>query len=192
MNPEQWKLWSEVAKNLAELLALAGGALALRKWFGERDNRATDVLLRIERDFGREKVKRGRDLIDSDSSYLRHASAISQCISKRTGDDDIDALLRFYVVLYGIRLTNQVPTRALSVCFRYWLAHYFRNDRKEFHDHVDTFYPTLKQWLNEDCPPCEREKWGEGFFRPTELFRAELLDTGTSASLSNVRGPFAS
>lgn len=178
MQPEQWKLWSEVLKNVAEFVALAGGLFALIKWVREREDRAADVLLRIEETFDQDALKKGRDIIDSSHSYQRHAAALQKCVTERTGNDDLDALLRFYVVLYGIRLANQIPMRSLSVCFRYWLAHYFRSDRLEFRAYIDTFYPTLKKWLNEDCPPERPEEWNDGFFRPIELFGSERLVNG--------------
>ncbi len=73
-------------------------------------------------------------------------------------------MLRFYTVLYGVYTANQVPKRALSICFRYWLAHYFRKDREKFRRYVDKFYPTLRKWLEQDF--YENDGVSEGFFGP--------------------------
>ena len=54
--------------------------------------------------------------------------------------------------------------RALSICFRYWLAHYFRKDREKFRRYVDKFYPTLRKWLEQDF--YENDGVSEGFFGP--------------------------
>jgi hypothetical protein len=80
--------------------------------------------------------------------------------------DELDGLLRFYVLLYGIFRARQVPEVSLSICFRYWLAIYFRADRPGFRRYIDRSYPTLSRWLRDDC----RKKKERQFFRPEPLF----------------------
>jgi hypothetical protein len=77
----------------------------------------------------------------------------------------IDALLRFYVVLCGVRQANQVPESSLSACFRFWLGHYHNPRRMEFKEHIDTFFPTLKKWLTEDAKRRHKDR----FFRPGDF-----------------------
>lgn len=80
----------------------------------------------------------------------------------------IDHLLRFYVVLLGIRKAKQVPDESLRLCYAYWLNHYRKPDvpkqstgRDELFRYVNKFYPNLKVWLEEDI----RQPKDKHFFR---------------------------
>lgn len=158
------KDWSETIKNVIESGAVLAAVFAVIKWVQERQDRATEVLLKLEEKFSVEAVVKGRDLIDDDARYQRAAADIDKVVRERRVYSEFDAVLRFYVILYGVRIAKQVPDNALSVCFRYWLAHYFHKDRKEFQKYIDASYPTLSRWLREDCKDDCR------FFRPTRLF----------------------
>jgi hypothetical protein len=159
--------WSGIVRNFAEAAVLVGGGtgagFTLVKWWRERSDRATDVLLRLEKDFQRRSLRKGRDLIENKSEYDRAKAQISE------QGRELDEVLRFYVVLYGVYTAKQVPEKALSICFQYWLAHYFRCDRKEFRGYVNDYYPTLKKWLEKDFYESNNGSC-EGFFRPAELF----------------------
>ena len=137
---------------------MLAGAVAVIKWVNERRDRATDILLKLEEKFASKDVMKGRKRVED-----RDHTGRGRC-------DELDAMLRFYVVLYGVFNARQVPERSLSICFRYWLAHYFRRDRREFRRYVDSNYPTLSGWLGGDC------KKGCQFFRPKQLFGEETDD----------------
>jgi len=153
---DQGKDWSETVKNVVESLAVLAAAFAAFKWLDERRNRATDVLMKLDEMFRNGDVLNGRELVEKNDVTGVNTSAD---IMKK-----VDALLRFYVVLYNVLIARQVPERSLSSCYRYWLAFYFHKDRKEFRKYVDANYPTLKAWLHKDC----REECR--FFRPEPLF----------------------
>jgi hypothetical protein len=184
---EKMKNLSEIIKNLLEALAVIGGVAALWKWLVERKDRATDILLKLETEFRDDKVMRGRLCIEDDRLYnsikerlkryvaeSRNATQAQQSPSameikvespeETTGRSDdfqaVDALLRFYVVLCGVRQAKQVPERSLSTCFRFWLGHYYHPKRPEFTAYVDAYFPTLKAWL-----ACDKEG-GHKFFCP--------------------------
>jgi hypothetical protein len=162
--PNQAKDWSEVVKNVVESGAVLGALFAILKWVNQRQDRAGEVLLKLDDRFNAVDVVRGRSLIDDDEKYAKAVDSFKRAVAERRVYADFDALGRFYIVLYGLRSAKQVPDQTLSVCFRYWLAHYFHRDRKEFRTYIDTFYPTLSRWLREDC------KAGCRFFRPDRLF----------------------
>jgi len=151
------KEWSETVKNAVESLAVVAAAFGICKWLDERRNRATDVLLALDKEFKEAPVMAGRTFVE-DRDYEGEARS-----------DELDGMLRFYVLLYGVFRARQVPEVSLSICFRYWLAFYFRKDRPGFRRYVDRSYPTLSNWLREDC--CKRLQ----FFRPHRLF-ADKVD----------------
>jgi hypothetical protein len=157
------KDWSETVKNVVEALAVVAGAFALVQWVTERRDRATDILFQMMDKF--DKVNTGKQMIDDNSEYAKIAPALSRGAEQKESCVEMDKLLDFYILLHGVRHARQVPDAALSVCFRYWLAHYFHKDRKEFRGYVETFYPTLTRWLREDC------KNELPFFRPRRLFK---------------------
>jgi hypothetical protein len=157
------KDWSETVKNVVEALAVVAGAFALVQWVTERRDRATDILFQLMDKF--EKVSEGKQMIDDNSRYQKVARALVSGVEQKESCETMDALLDFYILLHGVRHARQVPDAALSVCFRYWLAHYFHKDRTEFRGYVEAFYPTLTRWLREDC------KNGLPFFRPRRLFK---------------------
>ena len=162
--------WAETVKNVVESGAALAAALAIVKWVTERRDRATEVLLKLEERFSEKEVVKARDCIDDQKKYDIAREELSKSIREGQAYRHFDPLLRFYVVLYGVRQARQVPDEALSVCFRYWLALYFHKHRTEFRQYVDEFYPTLSRWLRKDCED------GSAFFRPQRLF-GEDTDT---------------
>ena len=152
------KEWSEVVKHVVESGAVLAAVFALIKWVDERRDRGTDVLLSLETKFKTEKILEGRNVIEDRD----HDDPTKRC-------DKLDAMLRFYVVLYGVYVAKQVPQRSLSVCFRYWLTFYFHKERPNFRAYVERFYPTLTRWLREDCKKDCVENGR--FFTPHRLFK---------------------
>jgi hypothetical protein len=157
------KDWSETVKNVVESVAVLGGLFAVIKWVNERRDRATDILFQLMDKF--EKAKTGKQMIDDNSEYRKIAGALTTGVELKESCVAMDELLDFYILLHGVRHARQVPDAALSVCFRYWLAHYFHKERLEFRLYVEAFYPTLTRWLREDC------KDDLPFFRPHRLFK---------------------
>jgi hypothetical protein len=158
--PEAAKAWSGIVKNFAESVGILAAAAAAVKWVNERRDRATTVLLELEEKFQERTVKQGKELIDKNAFK-------GQDRPGRT--EELDALLRFYVLLYGVYRARQVPPAALSYCFRYWLAHYFHSDYGWLRKYVGEYYPSTKAWLTRD--------WQEGgrFFRPHDFFKGDKL-----------------
>ena len=176
---EWWHSLAETVKNFAEILAIIGGAFAIGKWLFERYDRATDVLLELEKKFNEPQLLLGRGMIEDDIAYgeivpLLHTAVLEAVepiplteskLSARENDllAPVDSLLRFYILLHGIRRARQVPDLPLKTCFRYWLTQYYGPYRTAFRAYVDTFFPTLTNWLKEDQKHGERVRR----FRPS-------------------------
>ena len=95
----------------------------------------------------------------------------------------LDKLLRFYVVMHGLRKARQVPDAALRTCYRYWLAHYFHPRRPAFRAYVNQFFPTLRKWLD-----CEKHWYRRSPSRPARFFRAtDFWDTNPSCIYEQLR-----
>jgi len=177
-NLEELKTSSEIFKNLFEGLAVMLGVAGLWKWLAERKDRATDILLQLERKFCEPEIVQGRQCIEDKERYDLIKDRLKQYVVESRAErsklaaesskekrkcestqeekilDDcraIDALLRFYVVLCGVRHARQVQNLSLSTCFRYWLSHYYNPDRTEYKEYVDEFFPTLRKWLAKDA-----------------------------------------
>ncbi|MBI5368798.1 MAG: hypothetical protein HZA54_17310 [Planctomycetes bacterium] len=159
-----------IVKGVVETIAILVGGLAAYKWFIERRDRATDVLFLLYDRF--DKLSEGRDDIEEDSRYEMVKPALAAAIPAAGGGTpkappvpdapaapapptpdplrNIDSVLRFYVCLNSLRCETQVPKRQLRACFRYWLAHALRADRKELRAYIEEFYPSLEKWIKED------------------------------------------
>ena len=179
-------------KPILEVIAFALGATAVFKWLQERSDRASDVLLSLEDQF-EQKCGKGRELVENDQLYdglkqrLRTAASDHVRVSRvrdASGleqQTDLDNLLRFYVVLYAIRRQRQIQDRALSICYRFWLAHYYRKDRAELRAYIDALFPTLRNWLRADMTWGRRlwqrpfSAWWRSFFTPTHFWKADRL-----------------
>jgi hypothetical protein len=190
MDLKAWHDFAELMKPILECVAIIAGASAVVKWFSDRNNRATDVLLALEREF-ESKCKHGRPLVEEDLKYKKLAELLTKSVKSRkrivstginpaNGEGDlhaaIDDFLRFYVLLIGVRIARQVPERSLSTCYRFWMAHYYRNDRQELRQYINMFFPTLKSWLLRDtcwsnrlCH-CPISTWWRPFFRPEDFW----------------------
>jgi hypothetical protein len=158
------KDWAATVNDVASAAAILLAVFAAIKWMNERRDRATDVLLALEKEFQGDAVAKGKKWVEDGGRIKVEGNG------ELARSDPLDAMLRFYVVLYGVYRSSQVPAASLSICFRYWLAHYFCTDRLDFRKYVDAYYPTLRAWLHRDC----RE--GGAFFRPRDFFGNNLDD----------------
>jgi hypothetical protein len=186
--PDNWdelKTFSEIFKNLIEALAVIGGLFGLWKWLLERKDRATDILLQLEQEFRKPEIMKGRQCIEEIERYRLIKDRLPRYVAESQGErleppaesfpgegkivedycQAIDALLRFYVMLCGVREAKQVPERSLSTCFRYWLGHYHHPQRPEFKKYVDHYFPTLRKWLARD----EKRRFRRKFFPPGDF-----------------------
>jgi hypothetical protein len=176
--PQSW--WSTVIQWLPEAGIIAG-ILAVFKWLRERNSRATDVLLALEKEFG--PLTGGRDDIEYDDRFRDRIPALKKVRGGKGELTDIDNLLRFYILLYAVRQARQVPDSSLSTCYRYWLAHYYLDSRAPLRQYVNDYYPTLKKWLDRDTRTFARFRakpfsaWWRPFFRPGDFWtRSKLAD----------------
>jgi len=174
--------WANIARDwspILECVTLLIGIAALVKRFWERNDRATDVLLKLEEQFNEHRVRKGRFIVEDINLY----NTISESLttppqrSKMSKDHQyLDDLLRFYVVVYAVRQAGQVPDRALSTCYRFWLSHYYRNDRAQLRSYINDFFPTLRDWLIEDAGRYRRRDgrlrrwWRPAFFTPDHFW----------------------
>src|SRR5579862_9310928 len=96
---------AEQVKPILECLAIGAGIFTLLKWYWEWNNRATDVLLKLEEEFEK-KCKNGRVLIENDEVYKNVSETLLRKVVEtgnrhRLGDAEqenlnkIDDLLRF-------------------------------------------------------------------------------------------------
>jgi NAD-dependent protein deacetylases, SIR2 family len=206
--PTGLELLSHLAEQfepILKTLAVAGGAFALWKWVKERNNRATDVLLELEEQFEK-KCKKGRPLIEHDWRY-NEVKELLRCAVARgerspgEGSDPkelqtaIDNLLRFYVVLCGVRFAKQIPDKSLSTCYRFWLAHYYRKDRNELRLYINEFFPTLRKWLLADSRsnasarlPFSLWKSKKSFFSPEHFWDADDIELDPLRLILNFEG----
>src|SRR5213076_3158365 len=101
------KAIADLVKTILECTAITVGSLAIFKWWRERADRATDVLLQIEKEFI-SLCTAGRELIEDSGEYARVATAMRLCVDDRAGEltrwqsdllGHVDTLLRFYVFL---------------------------------------------------------------------------------------------
>jgi NAD-dependent deacetylase len=181
-NYTDWHTASETLKNFAEIAAILAGAFALWQWRIGRYDRGTDVLLELEKKFNEPECLLGRASIEDDVAYgnivgLMHTAVLEAVEpvplteSTMTPEENerlgpVDSLLRFYVLMHGIRRARQVRDLPLKTCFRYWLTQYYCPYRPAFRAYVDTFFPTLKQWLHDDA---KRWRKSRRFFTPADF-----------------------
>ncbi len=173
-------------KPILECAAIVAGLVAIVKWLRERSDRATDVLLQLEQAF--EKCKAGRSLFED--GYKQAAAILKASTNRRTltapeklaEQEKIDELLRFYVVLVGVRKERQVSDASLSACYRFWMAHYYRHDRAELRRYINYFFPTLRTWLLNDACLWSRlaerpfSRWWRSFFRPGDFWTKDQFE----------------
>jgi NAD-dependent deacetylase len=169
MTLDEWKSLSEIARNLVQVLGFGGALFLLYQWIYSRRDRATDVLLQLDDQFTTDEMVNGRRLVEDDEEWRRVRLVLTRAVAPEEAqgagdqaaraamaDSDaeivrvIDKLLRFYVLLCGVREARQVSDLALRTCFRYWLAQYYNPSRRELRLYIDTFYPTLSAWLKAD------------------------------------------
>jgi NAD-dependent deacetylase len=181
-----WKTVAETASNFAQALGIVGAIFFYVSWRVARRDRATDILFQLETRFADPQIQKGRALVEDDDCYRsvrealvsfslppdefgasapRHEEWTDYSTTARI--DALDAMLRFYVVLLGVRQAGQVSERALATCYRFWLGHYFSPARRELRLYIRRYFPTLHEWLAKDA---KRVWWGRcwqrSFFRP--------------------------
>ena len=180
-----WKTISEIVKNLAEVLGLAGGLWVVYTWRKERQDHSTEILFQLEDRFRTEDMRKARALIEDDQAYETLRKVLLEAVlpaasdqagkpSKPRGESgsgkhpslaQLDEVLSFYVLLFGVRQAQQVRDPALRACYRYWLAHYYSPQRRELQAYIDVYFPTLREWLREDA----RRPYPKRFFRPSDF-----------------------
>ena len=174
---ERLQAWSEIVKNVVTALVLLGGGTAIVKWLYARKDRATDILLELEDRFGAAELRSARACIEDDGEYAKVELELRAAVERTQGAkpgkalEELDVLLRFYVLLLGVRGAAQVPDAVLGTCYRFWLAHYFRLDRGEFRRYVDRYFPTLRDWLGRTDAAAR----GHAFFEPRKFWSDEEL-----------------
>ena len=168
---------TEIIKNLVETVAVIGGGAAIIGWLYTRKDRAASVLLELEERFNNPTILNARGMLEDEAMYKPLDSAIQANLSGRETDnetgarlDDLDTLLRFYVLLRSIRQAKQVPDESLRLCYAYWLNFYHHPARKGFHDYVDTYFKGLSGWLADDAQCASRRR----FFRPDWPFGRDV------------------
>lgn len=176
--------WTDIVQTIVQILALFSGAAAIVAWRRSLQDRAAAVLIELEERFNDDAILAGRGLLEDQADYERLVDAMhialeetarnetkdAQTPAKATkltseqGEmlEQLDALLRFYVLLRGIRKAQQVPDESLRLCYAYWLNFYFSTKRTEFARYVNTYFGGLKKWIDEDQAVPSHER----FFRP--------------------------
>jgi hypothetical protein len=129
-------------------------------------DRNTDVLIKLDEQFRSPELQAGKEIVEGQMS-----------LSTNERSAGLDRLLRFYVLLCGVMATGEVPERALSISFRYWLAHYYYKDPdpnkiNALRAYINKFYPTLKKWLLSDIV----KTGAESFFRPHEFWDRQQIE----------------
>lgn len=172
------KTCTEIAKNSVEALGFVGSFFILYQWVAGRRDHSTQVLFDLEKQFICDDISMARSLVEDDAQYAKLRKLLIEEIvpeeivpeesvtpgSEAAPNRDrfdvafdcssplrrLDALLRFYVFIYGIRRARQVKDSALSACYRFYLAHYYSPSRRELLLYIHNYYPTLRRWLLHD------------------------------------------
>lgn len=149
----------------AAIVALLSATVAIVAWRTDRLNRAAEVILQLEERFNTAEIQAARDVIEDDADFGNIApvlqwytgtiprGALSPTPQQERLVTSLDHLLRFYVVLLGIRAAQQVPDASLRLCYAYWLNHYWKPEnnagrgRVEFQAYVNRYFPNLKKWM---------------------------------------------
>jgi|GEM_PF-100666 len=169
MSKNDWKVLSEICVNLAGVLAIIAGPFILVHWLYQRRDRSAEVLFRLEELFNSPVVQLGRSLVESDRAYLTVSSLLiresltgehsKSFLSGDAGDGStkhseqlqaIDALLRFYILLFGLKRAHQAPDASLRICYAYWLTQYHNPARRELRLYIHAMFPTLARWIRND------------------------------------------
>jgi len=159
INLEAAKNFADITQNIAASLGVLGGVAVAVKWVYDRHDRATDMLIQLNERFVHPDLSAGKACFGGCC-----AAELSEAETRA-----LDPVLGFYVMLCGIREANQVPDRALSLSFAWWLSHYYRHDSRTLRIYINTYYPTLRQWLEQDLENPEPRR----FFRAHEFWRQD-------------------
>ena len=170
---------TEAIKNIAETVAVLAGGTAVIGWLYTRKDRAASVLLELEERFNQPDILEARGLLEDRALYRGLDSAMRNFMDQagnpkgwvehRTADEikregkmleQLDALLRFYVLLIGIRKARQVPDDSLRICYAYWLNLYYdRVNYGCFREYVGKYFPTSRAILDADEELLEGERF---------------------------------
>ena len=161
-SPGEAKDLAEVIDHVCSALAVLGGLGAVVVWVFSRMDRKTDLVVTLHARFSEPGLQAGKNLMED--------------LAKPPGGRcyELDRVLSFYVLICGVRSAGEVPEKSLSICFRYWLAHYYRvraDGTHHLRDYINTYYPTLRAWLLEDAAIKNREK---SFFRPHDFWKTAI------------------
>lgn len=176
--------WTDITQTIVQVVALLGGLGAAIAWNRSLKDRAAAVLIELEDRFNADSLRKARALLEEQSEYESLVTAMKIALAETTHNElknsetpaaptaltstqgyhleQLDALLRFYVLLRGIRKAQQVPDESLRLCYGYWLNFYYHNKRSEFSTYVDRYFPGLAKWISDDYDLDQNER----FFRP--------------------------
>lgn len=146
--------WTDIAQTIVQILVLIGGACTYFSWKRSLKDRAASVLFELEERFCVDSLVEGRGLLEYQATYLELEQAMTTAMcetgasNRTTGKnpsqhteltapqekqlDQLDALLRFYVLLRGIRAAEQVPDESLRLGYAYWINFYSHPKRVTF------------------------------------------------------------
>lgn len=169
LDPADGVNWADTVEHVFTAVGILGAGCALVGWLLARADRRTDLLISLHAQFGTAEIIKGKAIIDQEPAVIGNDQR-----------DDIDRLLSFYVLICGVRASGEVPEKSLSICFRYWLTHYYRNffetdpvtgqtkpKPNGLRDYINLHYPTVRTWLLDDIQKPARSK---SFFRPHEFW----------------------
>jgi NAD-dependent deacetylase len=201
----QWQKISEICKNGVQILGVVGAVFLYYKWVYERRDRSTHVLFELEDRFANTDVQNGAFQIEDNHAYkgIRQELIQASLPQDEVGGVDpaahggatseptlksVDALLRFYILLLGIREAGQVPDASLAACYRYWLAQAFNPRRREYRMYIAKNFPTLHNWLSKDRKGRRGKTRKKTFFGP-ERFGWHPGDRFTAEHLRRCESP---
>jgi hypothetical protein len=179
-NLKMAKDWAGIVKDVGESVGILVAAFAAIKWANERGDRATTVLMELETRFQKADVTRGKLILEFPNSEKP-----VELKARRLYYHDLDAVLRFYVILADVNRSRQVPEKSLSYCFGFWLAHYFHKDAAKLRVYIDDLYPGTKKWLWTDL------RSGGGFFNAKSYLK-ENYDSALAVEILDSEGSYSS
>jgi NAD-dependent protein deacetylase/lipoamidase len=174
MTLAEYKAYSEIVKNLVQVLGFAGGLFLLYQWIYGRRDRATDVLVQLDGQFTTEEMVQGRQLVEDDEKWKRVRVVLLKEVApedaygagyqtSNVGTDRneakivriIDKLLRFC----GMREVKQVPdseiVRIIDKLLRFYVLLCGVREAKQVPD--SALRACFSYWLAHYYSPNRRE-----------------------------------
>ena len=68
---EELKTWSEIWKNMAQVVSSGCGIFLLYKWIYSRRDRGTDLLIQLDTQFKTKEMSDGRQLIEDNRKWAK-------------------------------------------------------------------------------------------------------------------------